>query len=145
MQEMKRPASDSEGAKKAPKVDSGPLAPGPSRRVLSYSIETDPSEDPETTPPDYIISWGAVPEARPVAPVVEHHVRPATPASVTDYPSPLSWPSVNQEWPDYLYFRDPDEEDDEGQTSRWRADDDEAHTSPSRSPDQTRVGSNTGT
>ena len=135
---MKRPASDCGGAKKAPRVNSGPRAPGPSRRSLSHSIETDPSEDPETTPPEFMISREAVPEAMPVAPVAGHHVRPATPVSVTDYPSPLSWSSVNQELPDYLHFLDSDEEDDEGQTSRWRTDDDEAHTSPSRSPDQTR-------
>ena len=135
---MKRPAADSGGAKKAPRVNSGPQPPGPSRRSLSYSIETDPSEDPATIPPEFLISREAVPEPIPVAPIAEHHVRPATSVSVTDYSSPLSWPSVNQELPGYLHLPDLDEEDDEGQTSKWRTDDDEEHTSPSKSPDQTR-------
>ena len=144
---MKRSASDSGGAKKAPRVDSGPLAPGPSRRSLSYSMETDPSEDPATIPPEFLTSreddpprdscdtnpseysFGTpeeeIPEAVPVAPMAEHYVRPATPVSVTDYSSPLSWPSVNQELPGYLRSSNSDERGDEGQASRFWVDDDE--------------------
>ncbi|XP_059292169.1 uncharacterized protein LOC132045603, partial [Lycium ferocissimum] len=48
---MKRAASDDGdgGAKKAPR-----MSPGPSRRSPSYSIETDPSEDPATIPPEML-------------------------------------------------------------------------------------------
>ena len=49
---MKRSASDDGdgGANKAPRT-----SPGPSRQIPSYSIETDPSEDPETIPPEFLI------------------------------------------------------------------------------------------
>ncbi|XP_059290813.1 uncharacterized protein LOC132044341, partial [Lycium ferocissimum] len=178
---MKRPASDDGGANKAPRVSSGPQAPGPSRRTPSYSIETDPSEDPATIPPECLTpseevgpsrrslsysietdpsedpatippesstpseedppegsydtdpseySAGApgeeLPEVVPVAPMVEHYVRPASSVSVTDYSSPLSWPSVNQELsPGYLDSSDLDAGDDE-----------EEYTSPYSPPDQ---------
>ena len=109
---MNRPASNDGGVNKAPRVSLGPQAPRPSRRSPSYSIETDPSEDPATIPPECLTpreedppehsydtdpseySAGApgeeLPEIVPVAPMVEHYVRPASSVSVTDYSSPLS-------------------------------------------------------
>ncbi|XP_060167469.1 uncharacterized protein LOC132598520 [Lycium barbarum] len=183
---MKRAASTSGGAKKAPRV-----SPEPSKRSLSYSIETDPSEDPATIPsefltpraedptegsydtdpsedpatipPEFLTSReedshntdlsehsSGTPEEEisgdmPAAPVVEHYVRKASPVSVTDYSSPLSWSSVNQELPGHLYSFDSDVGNGESQTSGWQRDVEEEHISHGSSPDQTRDQSATGT
>ena len=176
---MKRAASDSGGANKAPRT-----SPGPSKRSPSYSIETDPSEDPATTPPEFLISREEDPaegsydtdpsedptttppelltpgedsydtdpseyssgtpeeeisEPLPAAPVVEHYVRQASPESVTPYSSPLSWPSVNQELPGYLYPSNSDAANSGSQTSGGQTDeDDDGHASHGSSPGQTR-------
>ena len=71
----------------------------------------------------------------PAASVVEHYVRQASPESVTPYSSPLSWPSVNQELPGYLYSSDSDAGNSGGQASGGQTDDDDdGHSSHDSSP-----------
>ena len=58
--------------------------------------------------------------------------------SVTEYSSPLSWPSVNQELPGYLYSSDSDANNDGGQMSGTQTDVEEERTSHDSSPDWTQ-------
>ncbi|XP_059291754.1 uncharacterized protein LOC132045225 [Lycium ferocissimum] len=115
----------------------------PSEDPTEDSYDTDPSGDPtgdsyDTDPSEH--SSGTTEEETsgdtPAAPVMERYVGQATSESGTDYSCPLSWPSVNQESPGYLYSSDSDARNDGSQTSGGQTDEDEEHTSHGSSPDQ---------
>ncbi|XP_059291069.1 LOW QUALITY PROTEIN: GDSL esterase/lipase At5g08460-like [Lycium ferocissimum] len=99
------------------------------------SYETDPSEGSYETPVEQEAPKAALELTPPASPMMEHYVRAATSLSVTEYSSPLSWPSVNQELSEYSYPSDLDGGDGEGQTGRWW-EDDEKDTSLYSPPDQ---------
>ncbi|XP_059311480.1 uncharacterized protein LOC132063064 [Lycium ferocissimum] len=77
------------------------------------SYDTDPSESSYQTPEEPEAPEVVPDLAPPVSPGIEYFVRAATSVSVTAYSSPLSWPSVNHELPEYSYPTDYDGEDEE--------------------------------